>query len=169
MRKTMKQEYMPTRCIYSLLSQDKLPQMVKLHNYYTQRDSHIDKIYKDIAIQNPKNRDLKLIYQSMKSREGKKSKIVKDKYIEMIQNQELNELMQELVDKNVDLSEPIEKQGSDFKYYSYFLLAIHSLFHNISYMDAVTFINNVKREFKVKSQRKSLKSYVSGSIYFINI
>jgi hypothetical protein len=99
----------------------------------------------------------------------------------MIQQGRYDELVTRLTEINIDLTESINKQGSDIIYYAYFLLLIidicnsklqntlsfiaktkHNISGNtISYHEAIRFITNVKQLYKrpkSKPKQKSLKT-----------
>jgi len=62
----------------------------------------------------------------------------------MIRDNKIDEVVTELSDLNLDLTEPIDQQDDDLKHYGYFILAVLRMFGKLSYFESVTFITKLK-------------------------
>jgi hypothetical protein len=156
LKHTMKKPYLPVRCIYALLPAKKLMQMKGFYVMVRVRDRTIHHLYKKVDATRMKTRQLRNVYKSLKN-EAVDDWKDNHKFINLIQQRKYSELVTELLDLNVDLNARIDKQGSDIKYYAYFILSIYSSFSSISYYEAETFVNEVKNSFKVKNSKSTDK------------
>ena len=83
-----------------------------------------------------------------------------NEWIKMIQNGRYDEFATELVNQNIDLTEPIDKQKEDFDLYLQFLILIFDIFGSVSLSEAILFINNLKNDYK--NLKSEMKQFLKG-------
>ena len=88
--------------------------------------------------------DYKPVKQITDQSEVSSNKSDPNEWIKMIQNGRYDEFATELVNQNIDLTEPIDKQKEDFDLYLQFLILIFDIFGSVSLSEAILFINNLK-------------------------
>lgn len=123
----------------------------------------------DLAVQSLYDKASKVKLKSyqykniLKEQQGKDLKIKEsDRYIQMIQKGQYDELVTELMDHNLELNDKAEKQGADFKFYVYFLLIIFDIFGPISYAEATQFVSELRTDFKIGD--KKYKQYLKNML-----